>query len=49
VEGYKLTVSIPESYRKHIEILKGHMKKTNKDAVIRELIDERLANLFSSA
>jgi len=43
---YKLTVSIPEHYRKHIEILKGQMKKKNNDSVIRELIDDKLGSFF---
>jgi pyrrolidone-carboxylate peptidase len=46
---YKLTVEIPESYRKHIEILKGHMRKQDKGSVIRELVDEKLASLFSNS
>jgi len=47
MEKYKLTVKMPEAYRKHLFILQGRMKKNSKDEVIRELIDKELYSLFS--
>lgn len=47
MRNYKLTVKVPESYRKHISLLQRRMKMDSKDEVIKELIDKELFSLFT--
>ena len=49
MDNYKLTVRVPVSYRKHIEILQRRMQYGSKDKVIKELIDRELSSLFSNS
>ena len=47
MKEYKMTVRVPEAYRRHISILQGNMRKNSNDEVIRELIDKELASMFT--
>ena len=48
MKSYKMTVNIPEPYRKHVNTLKKITRAKNIDELIRQIIDEKMHSMFSN-